>query len=164
MRNGSSSIWRRIRACRSPPACTGSASCRHVSSPTTTPQPSRRRRKQNAFFGCRQPSSSGRNTISTLRWRGPRSARRPPLRSEPATARPWPPTTASSRSGPRTARKTSRAAPRCSARRSRASNGRELDAERLYEQAIRSARDNGLVHNEAIASELRSALLRGAWL
>jgi predicted ATPase/signal transduction histidine kinase/PAS domain-containing protein len=32
--------------------------------------------------------------------------------------------------------------------------GRELDAERLYEQAIRSARANGFVHNEAIANEL----------
>jgi len=31
---------------------------------------------------------------------------------------------------------------------------RELDAERLYEQAIRAARDNGLVHNEALANEL----------
>jgi PAS domain S-box-containing protein len=33
-------------------------------------------------------------------------------------------------------------------------NGRDLDAERLYEQAIRSARDNGLVHNEALAYEM----------
>src|SRR5438105_6961091 len=32
--------------------------------------------------------------------------------------------------------------------------GRELDAEQLYEQAIRSARANGFVHNEAIANEL----------
>jgi PAS domain S-box-containing protein len=32
--------------------------------------------------------------------------------------------------------------------------GRELDAERLYEVAIRSARQNEFVHNEAIASEL----------
>jgi PAS domain S-box-containing protein len=32
--------------------------------------------------------------------------------------------------------------------------GRWLEAERLYEQAIRSARDNGLIHNEALASEL----------
>ena len=32
--------------------------------------------------------------------------------------------------------------------------GRELDAERLYEQAIRSARANGFVHNEAIAYEV----------
>jgi PAS domain S-box-containing protein len=32
--------------------------------------------------------------------------------------------------------------------------GRVLDAEQLYEQAIRSARDNGFVHNEALAYEL----------
>jgi len=31
--------------------------------------------------------------------------------------------------------------------------GRELDAERLYEQAIRSARDSGFIHQEAIAYE-----------
>src|SRR6202023_1066614 len=34
--------------------------------------------------------------------------------------------------------------------------GRELDAERLYEQAIRSAQANGFVHNEALANELAS--------
>ena len=33
-------------------------------------------------------------------------------------------------------------------------DGRELDAMRLYEQAIRSARANGFVHNEALAYEL----------
>jgi len=32
--------------------------------------------------------------------------------------------------------------------------GRALDAERLYEQAIRSAHANGFVHNEALANEL----------
>jgi hypothetical protein len=32
--------------------------------------------------------------------------------------------------------------------------GRELEAERLYEQAIRSAHTNGFVHNEALANEL----------
>src|SRR5439155_6883099 len=32
--------------------------------------------------------------------------------------------------------------------------GRELDAERLYEQAIRSARANSFVNNEALANEL----------
>jgi PAS domain S-box-containing protein len=32
--------------------------------------------------------------------------------------------------------------------------GRELDAERLYEQAIRSARGAGLIHDEALANEL----------
>ena len=39
--------------------------------------------------------------------------------------------------------------------------GRELDAERLYELAICSARDNGFVHNEAIAYERASAFYRG---
>jgi PAS domain S-box-containing protein len=33
-------------------------------------------------------------------------------------------------------------------------HGRELDAERLYELAIRSARANGFIHNEALANEL----------
>jgi PAS domain S-box-containing protein len=33
-------------------------------------------------------------------------------------------------------------------------HGREIDAERLYEQAIRSARANGFIHNEALAYEL----------
>ena len=32
--------------------------------------------------------------------------------------------------------------------------GRDLDAMRLYEQAIRSARANGFVHNEALACEI----------
>ena len=34
--------------------------------------------------------------------------------------------------------------------------GRELDAEHLYEQAIRSARANGFIHNEALGHELAS--------
>src|SRR6476660_3308062 len=34
--------------------------------------------------------------------------------------------------------------------------GRELDAERLYEQAIRSSRANGFIHNEALANEFAS--------
>jgi PAS domain S-box-containing protein len=37
---------------------------------------------------------------------------------------------------------------------------RDRDAARLYEQAIRSARDNGFVHNEAIAYERASAFYR----
>jgi PAS domain S-box-containing protein len=32
--------------------------------------------------------------------------------------------------------------------------GRELDAMRLYEEAIRAARENGFIHNEALANEL----------
>jgi PAS domain S-box-containing protein len=42
--------------------------------------------------------------------------------------------------------------------------GRELDAERLYEQAIRSARANGFVHNEAVAYERASAFYRARGL
>jgi PAS domain S-box-containing protein len=38
--------------------------------------------------------------------------------------------------------------------------GRHLDAEYLYEQAIRSAHDNGFVHNEAIAYERASDFYR----
>jgi hypothetical protein len=35
--------------------------------------------------------------------------------------------------------------------------GRELDAEHLYEQAIRSAQANGFVHNEGLANELAAS-------
>jgi PAS domain S-box-containing protein len=42
--------------------------------------------------------------------------------------------------------------------------GRELDAERLYEQAIRSAQANGFVHNEAVAYECASAFYRARGL
>jgi PAS domain S-box-containing protein len=38
--------------------------------------------------------------------------------------------------------------------------GRELDAEHLYEQAIQSARANGFVHNEALAYERASVFYR----
>ena len=38
--------------------------------------------------------------------------------------------------------------------------GRDVDAMRLYEQAIRSAQANGFVHNEAIAYERASAFYR----
>src|SRR5271166_667653 len=41
---------------------------------------------------------------------------------------------------------------------------RELDAERLYEQAIRSARANGFIHNEALRLRSGLALLCSAWL
>ena len=39
--------------------------------------------------------------------------------------------------------------------------GRELDAQHLYEQAIRSARANGFVHNEALAYELAARFYAG---
>jgi PAS domain S-box-containing protein len=39
--------------------------------------------------------------------------------------------------------------------------GRDLDSMRLYEQAIRSARANGFVHNEAVANELAGRFYLG---
>jgi PAS domain S-box-containing protein len=42
--------------------------------------------------------------------------------------------------------------------------GRELDAERLYEQAIRSASANGFIHNEALAYELAARFYAGRGL
>ena len=42
--------------------------------------------------------------------------------------------------------------------------GRDLDAMRLYEQAIRSARENGFVQHEALANELAGAVLPGRGL
>ena len=39
--------------------------------------------------------------------------------------------------------------------------GRALDAERLYEQAIQPARGNGFVHNEALANELAARFYAG---
>jgi PAS domain S-box-containing protein len=39
-------------------------------------------------------------------------------------------------------------------------DGRELEAERLYEDAIRLARNNGFVHNEGIANERAAAFYR----
>ena len=39
--------------------------------------------------------------------------------------------------------------------------GRELDAERLYEAAIQSARENGFVQNEALANELAARFYAG---
>src|SRR5580700_8737827 len=39
--------------------------------------------------------------------------------------------------------------------------GRALDSERLYEQAIHSARANGFVHNEALANELAARFYAG---
>ena len=41
--------------------------------------------------------------------------------------------------------------------------GRVLDAQELYEKAIRASHKYGFVHNEAIANELAGTFLRSAW-
>ncbi len=68
----------------------------------------------------------------------------------------WPCIIGSSPTGPGTARRTSRTAPRWSAPRSPACEGRLLDAEHGYEQAIGAAQTSGFVHIEALANELAS--------
>ena len=70
--------------------------------------------KQNASSGCRQLSSSARNTISTTRCAGRDLRRGPGGGARLFTARRWQPTTVPSRSGPRTARRTLRTAQRWS--------------------------------------------------
>ncbi len=70
------------------------------------------------------------------------------------------PPPSSSRSGLRAAPRTSATARRWSAPRSRASSGAWDDAAQLYEQAIRSARESGFVHNEALAYEIASRFYR----
>ena len=106
----SSSTWRRTHAWRSPPAGTGSASYRSRFLPTNMRLLFPRLRRQNASFGLRRHFSSWRNTISSTKGGPPRSGR--------CTGRPWLPTTGNSRSGPRTAQKISRPAPRWSAPKS----------------------------------------------
>ena len=74
--------------------------------------------------------------------------------SAASISRLWPPTIASSRSGQRTVRTISRTAPALVGAEIARLEGRELDAEHLYEKAIRSAHANGFVHNAALANEL----------
>ena len=66
----------------------------------------------------------------------------------------WPPIIDNSKSGRRIVRRISRTAPPWWAPRSLASKADELDAQHLYEQAIRSSNANGFVQNEALANEL----------
>ena len=116
------------------------------------PRPWRKRR--NDFPGWSRRVRGG--GVSLLWCAGPGRRRRfgdPEERQELLADVP-PVVTKDFSNGRRTVLKISKAAPRWSARRSPRLDGRELDAERLYEQAIRSARANGFVHIEALANEL----------
>ena len=66
----------------------------------------------------------------------------------------WPRTIDNSKYGRRIARRISTTAPRLWPREIARIEGRDFEAMRLYEQAIRSAHTNGFVHNEALANEL----------
>ena len=137
-----------------PKVGTGSASCRRASLPAIMLMPSRPHRGRNGCCGHRHHVSKRQSITSTARCpkRHPAIPQRPA--SDSSISRLWSRITDSSRSGRRIARRISRTAPHWSGRRSPASRAETLDAERLYEQAIRSARANGFVHNEALAYEL----------
>ena len=95
--------------------------------------------------------------IPLLRRAGPRRTAGDAAPADAATAAPRgagrPPRPARGLGGA-IAPRISRTAPRWSAPRSRASKAASSTPMRLYEQAIRSARANGFVHNEALANEL----------
>ena len=140
---------------RLPSAGTGSASCRRASSPAIMRRPSRPRREgATAALDIAIATSKRPNITSTARCPAP-----PLCDAAPADG-------AASMSDALAAhhRQLQLWADNCPDNfENRAAlvgaeiariDGRELDAMRLYEQAIRSARANGFVHNEALAYEL----------
>ena len=80
----------------------------------------------------------------------------------PSPRRPRARTTFNWRSGPNTAPRTSSTRAALVSAEIARIEGRDLDAERLYEQAIRSAHENGFVHHEALAYELAGRFYRAA--
>ena len=151
-----------IRASRSPPAGTGSASCRGASSPATTRAALEAAAKAQTSRGRRRRSSRSPSTISTRALAHAARHDAAPADERPSTCRRSPRTTGSSRSGRRLPREL-REPRRAGRRRARAPRRRSARRPtRLYEQAIRSARENGFVHNEAIAYETAARFYRGA--
>ena len=104
--------------------------------------------------GRRRRNSSWPNIISTARLPGRRAATWPRPRSGPGIWKRWRLITSSSRSGRRTAPQLSQTARRWSAPRLRAWKAGSWTPMRLYEEAIRLAREHGFVQNEGLANEL----------
>ena len=132
----------------------GSASCRRASLPATMRRPSRPHRERNVCCGPRTGTSKRRNIISTARCPEPPSA----IPRQPASgSSTWTRVAAHHKQlriwAANCPENFENRAALVGAEIARL-EGRELDAERLYEQAIRSARANGFVHNEALAYEL----------
>ena len=119
------------------------------------PRPSRRRRRRRGFCGRRHRiSSKRRNTISTRRLAQRRACDSAAAAERRGIWRRWPPTIASSQIWAENCPENFENRAALVGAEIARLEGRELDAERLYEQAIRSARANGFVHNEALANEL----------
>ena len=160
MNAASKAIWQVSGISLCPSAGTGFGSCRRACWPGTIARPSRHRRRLNRCFGRRHPFLRRRNMNSMAGSPGPDSVNSVPCRRAAAA------------SGGLSAhhRQLEIWAENCPENfENRAAlvgaeiariEGRALDAEQLYEQAIRSARANGFVHNEALAQRTRRALLR----
>ena len=108
----------------------------------------------------RSPSTTSTRASRTRRRTTPRPLEAAPR--APAGARRAPPAAADL--GAELPRELRRTGPRSWRPSSRGSAAIGEEAERLYEQAIRSARDNGFVHNEAIAYETAARFYRGRGL
>src|SRR5258707_7840315 len=174
-RAGLSPTWRQVRVPQPPPAGIGSANCKPAFTRANGLLPPMPHRKRNNFSGHRSPISRRLSTISTRRLRERRVAIWPRPRNGPSIWKRWPhlkqialwadncPVTFANRAalvGAELARL----------------EQRELDAERLYEEAIHSAREHGFVQNEGLTHELAArfyaargfetiahAYLRNAW-
>ena len=159
-----SSIWQTIRIWRWPRAGIGSASCRRASSPATTRRPSTPHRRRETLLWT-SPSilePAEYHFYAAL-------ARAALCDSASADERPqhleaWPPTTGSSRCGRENCPENFENRAALVGAEIARLEGRELDAERLYEQAIRSARAQRLRPQRGARLRARRALLRGAWL
>ena len=127
--------------------------------------PSQRPRRRKSFSGRRVGSSEHAeyhfyaalaHAASLHRGAGRRAR---PLIETPSRR-----TTGNWRSGPNTAPRTSQHRAALVAAEIARIEGRDLEAMRLYEQAIRSAHDNGFVHHEALANELAGRFYLGRGL
>ena len=154
MRAGSSRTCRPIRTRYSPDAGIGSANCKRASTPATTRQPSRRQRRLSRYSRLGRDILSGLNTFSIAHLPGQHSTtlHRPRRRSRyrEALAAHHKQIVVWAENCPENF---GNRAALLAAELARL-EGRDLDAMRLYEEAIRAARENGFVQNEGLANEL----------
>src|SRR6266852_540654 len=108
----------------------------------------RRRLKHRRCCGRSGLSSNMLSIISTPHWHERHPATKCRRKRRLRTSQLWPSTIVNWRNGQMSASRISQTIARLEAR--------EIDAERLYERAIRLAREQGFVQNEGLAYELAS--------
>jgi GAF domain-containing protein len=151
---------RRAHAWRSPPAGTGSESCRPASTETTSPPPWRAPTVRRPCCGRRPSSSRPPSTTSTPRWPTPRATTRWRARIGAGTGRP------SSRHAARLAEWARQCPDNFRGRALLADaelariDGRVAEAERLYGLALSSARAGSFAHDEAVTYEMAARFWR----